>query len=85
MKQLNLFDNLEEKQKIKVGRPTTITADTIFKVKDDINKGLKNKAIILKHNITERTFFRIKKGDYDYLFEKALNDKIDDFSLDMCS
>jgi hypothetical protein len=85
MKQLTLFNNLEEKQKKRVGRPTSITADQVFKIKDDINNGIKNKVIISKHNITERSFFRIKKGDYDYLFEKALDDKIDDFSLDMCS
>lgn len=83
MKQLDLFGDVQEKPKRKVGRPTIITADTVFKVKDDINKGFKNKQIISKHNITERTFFRIKKGGYDYLFRKALDDKIEEFTLDM--
>ncbi|WP_191092477.1 hypothetical protein [Francisella sp. XLW-1] len=46
------------------------------------SKGFKNKKIISKHNITERTFFRIKKGGYDYLFKKALAEKVNDFSLD---
>lgn len=82
MKQLDLFGDAQEKSKRKVGRPTSITKDKVYKVKDDINKGLKNKTIISKHNITERTFYRIKKGNYDYLFEKALADKVDDFSLD---
>lgn len=87
MKQLDLFGDIEvkDKPKRKVGRPASITADIVFKVKDDINKGLKNKHIISKHKITERTFFRIKKGRYDYLFQKALADKVDDFSLDLCS
>ena len=82
MKQLDLFGDAKEKPKRKVGRPITISAEIVFKVKEDINKGLKNKKIISKNNITERTFYRIKKGNYDYLFEKALADKVDDFSLD---
>lgn len=84
MTQLDLFGNTQEKPKRKVGRPTTITADIVFKVKDDINKGLKNKQIISKQNITERTFFRIKKGKYDYLFKKALENTVNEFSLDFC-
>jgi hypothetical protein len=27
--------------------------------------------------------FRIKKGHYDYLFKKALADKVEDFSLSL--
>ena len=82
MEQLNLFEEIKNKPKRKVGRPITISAEIVLKVKDDINKGLKNKTIISKHKITERTFYRIKKGNYDYLFEKALANKVDDFSLD---
>lgn len=84
MNQLDLFNNAPAKLKRKVGRPTTITANIVFKVRDDINKGLKNKSIIKKHNISERTFYRIQKGNYDYLFKKALVQEVKDFSLDFC-
>ena len=73
MKQLNFFGHIEiQKPKKKVGRPTVLSSDIVFKVIDDINNGLKNQIIIKKYSITERTFFRIKKGGYDYLFKKAL-------------
>lgn len=82
MKQLNFFGDIEiEKPKRKVGRPTIISPETVFAVKDDINKGLKNKNIIKKHSITERTFYRIKKGGYNYLFKKALDQEVEGFSL----
>jgi len=83
MNQLNFFGDINiEKPKRKIGRPSSISTDTVFNVKDDINKGLKNKAIINKYTITERTFFRIKKGSYDYLFKKALAEQVNGFSLD---
>jgi hypothetical protein len=34
-----------------------------------------------KNNIKERTFFRIKKGDYDDLFNDAIKASADDFEL----
>ena len=83
MKQLNFLGDIEiEKLNRKVGCPSSISADTVFNVKDDINKGLKNKTIINKYTITERIFFMIKKGNYDYLFKKALIEQVNDFSLD---
>ena len=86
MKQLNFFGDIEiEKTKIKVGRPASISSETVFNVTDDINKGIKNKTIIKKYSITERTFFRIKKGDYNYLFKKAIDDNAKEFSLAFCN
>lgn len=86
MKQLNLFDKTESKNKPKrkVGRPLKLSPDTVYQVIDDINKKLKNKFIIQKNNISESTFYRIKRGEYDHLFKEAVADKIEDFSLDLC-
>ena len=81
MKQLDLF-NYTSKSK-KTGRPTKIDKEKVFSVKDDLNSGLSNKAIIVKHNIKERTFFRIKKGHYDDLFEKAVQSSVDEFALEL--
>ena len=80
MDQLDLFDCVAKVKK-KVGRPFSISSDTVFKIKDDIKRGLKNKKIIQKYEINERTFFRIKKGNYDYLFKEALEKSVDDFEL----
>ena len=65
MKQLDIFTNAEAEPSPKksVGRPSKINPKLVFDVIDDINKKLKNKKIIQKHDISERTFFRIKKGD----------------------
>jgi hypothetical protein len=77
--QLDLFDYIAKPKK--VGRPAKIDKETVFAVKDDLNKGLSNKVIIVKHNIKERTFFRIKKGDYDNLFKEAIQSSVNDFEL----
>ena len=85
MQQLKFFDDSSEKQsQRKAGRPCSITAEVVFAVKDDIKKGLKNAKIICKYKISERSFYRIKKGEYDNLFEKALENEIDKFELDFC-
>ena len=62
--QLDLFNDSKESKK--AGRPPQIAKEIVFAVKDDLNRGLSNKSIIKKHDIKERTFFRIKKGDYFY-------------------
>ncbi|MGQ4004736.1 hypothetical protein QIW49_07770 [Francisellaceae bacterium CB300] len=77
--QLDLFDFVSKSKKI--GRPVKIDKEKIFTVKDDLNKGLSNKLIMKKNNIKERTFFRIKKGDYDDLFKDAIKASADDFKL----
>ena len=33
--------------------------------------------------IKERTFFRIKKGDYDNLFKEAIKSSVNDFELEL--
>ena len=77
--QLDLFDYVSKTKKI--GRPAKIDKEKIFAVKDDLNKGLSNKSIMKKNNIKERTFFRIKKGEYDDLFKDAIKASADDFEL----
>ena len=79
IKQLDLFDYVSKPKK--AGRPSKIDKEKIFAVKDDLNKGLSNKAIMKKNNIKERTFFRIKKGDYDDLFKNAIKASADNFEL----
>ena len=79
--QLDLFDYNKEPKK--AGRPPQIAKEIVFAVKDDLNRGLSNKSIIKKHDIKERTFFRIKKGDYDTLFKEAIKSSVDDFELEL--
>jgi len=83
MKQLDIFAYIEEapKPKRRVGRPNKITPTLVLSVVDNIKKKHKNITIIKNHGITERTFFRIKKGEYNHLLEKALEAEVDDFSL----
>ena len=75
--QLDLFNDSKESKK--AGRPPQIAKEIVFAVKDDLNRGLSNKSIIKKHDIKERTFFRIKKGDYDNLFKEAIKSSVNDF------
>ena len=77
--QLDLFNDSKESKK--AGRPPQIAKEIVFAVKDDLNRGLSNKSIIKKHDIKERTFFRIKKGDYDNLFKEAIKSSVNDFEL----
>jgi hypothetical protein len=83
MKQLDIFAETESKPSPKrsVGRPSTITPKLVLDITDDINKNLPNKKIIKKHNINERTFFRIKKGFYNHLLAKAFESEVEEFSL----
>ena len=77
--QLDLFNDSKESKK--AGRPPQIAKEIVFAVKDDLNRGLSNKSIIKKHDIKERTFFRIKKGHYDNLFKEAIKSSVNDFEL----
>ena len=79
--QLDLFNDSKESKK--AGRPPQIAKEIVFAVKDDLNRGLSNKSIIKKHDIKERTFFRIKKGDYDNLFKEAIKSSVNDFELEL--
>ena len=77
--QLDLFNDSKESKK--AGRPPQIAKEIVFAVKDELKRGLSNKLIIKKHDIKERTFFRIKKGDYDNLFKEAIKSSVNDFEL----
>lgn len=66
----------------KQGRPHTITPKTVFDVLESIKSKKANKQIIQQLKISERTFFRIKKGDYEHLLKKHLDNELDNFSLD---
>jgi len=79
--QLDLFNDSKESKK--AGRPPQIAKEIVFAVKNDLNRGLSNKSIIKKHDIKERTFFRIKKGDYDNLFKEAIKSSVNDFELEL--
>ena len=83
MKQINLFDtpNLKPVVKRKVGRPNKVTPKIVFDVTDAINRRKSNKYIISHYQLTERTFFRIKKGEYNHLLKQYLNESVNDFSL----
>lgn len=86
MQQLFLFDDLPTQQKTthsKQGRPHTITPKTVFDVLESIKSKKSNKSIIKKYNLSERTFFRIKKGDYTHLLKKHLDDELDNFNLEI--
>ena len=79
--QLDLFNDSKESKK--AGRPPQIAKEIVFAVKDELKRGLSNKLIIKKHDIKERTFFRIKKGDYDNLFKEAIKSSVNDFELEL--
>jgi hypothetical protein len=85
MQQLFLFDDLPIQQKTtssKQGRPHTITPKNVFNILESIKSKKSNKKIIEQFKISERTFFRIKKGEYDHLLKKCLDNELDNFSLD---
>ena len=88
MQQLFLFDGTDNQSKTtqsKQGRPNTITPKTVFDVLESIKIKKANKQIIQQFKISERTFFRIKKGDYDHLLKKYLDEHLENFSLDFYS
>ena len=66
----------------KQGRPHTITPEIVFDVVESLKSKKSNQYIISKFKISERTFFRIKKGGYDHLLKKYLYNELDNFSLD---
>jgi hypothetical protein len=83
MQQLNIFNthNLKPSVKRKIGRPNKITPEIVFNVFDALKRRKPNKSIISKYQLTERTFFRIKKGHYNHLLKQYLNESVNDFSL----
>jgi hypothetical protein len=88
MKQLFLFDEPIKQQKApqkKQGRPHTLTPKKVFDVLESIKGKKSNSSIIRKYNLSERTFFRIKKGEYDHLLKKYLDQHLENFSLDFYS
>ncbi|MGQ4004782.1 hypothetical protein QIW57_08495 [Francisellaceae bacterium CB52] len=85
MQQLFLFDDTVNQSKAtqsKQSRPNTITPKTVFDVLESIKSKKANKQIIQQFKISERTFFRIKKGEYNHLLKKYLDNELDNFSLD---
>ena len=88
MKQLFLFDETAKQPKPpqkKQGRPHTLTTQKVFLVVEALKTQKSNQSIITKYNLSERTFFRIKKGDYDHLLKKYLDEQLENFSLDFNS
>lgn len=88
MQQLFLFDEIVKQSKTpqsKQGRPNTITPKIVFDVLESLKSKKTNKQIIQQLKISERTFFRIKKSEYDHLLKKNLNDNLENFSLDFFS
>ena len=83
MQQLKLFDtsNLKPSVKRKVGRPNKVTPKIVFDVTDALKYCKSNKYIISHYQLTERTFFRIKKGEYNHLLKQYLSESVNDFSL----
>jgi len=85
MEQLFLFDETIKQPKPtqkKQGRPHTLTPKKVFFVVEALKTQKSNQSIIKKYNVSERTFFRIKKGDYDHLLKKYLDEHLENFSLD---
>ena len=85
MKQLFFFDEPVKQQKTpvnKLGRPHTLAPKKVFRVLESIKKQISNKEIIKTFNLSERSFFRIKKGDYDHLLKQYLDEELQNFSLD---
>lgn len=88
MKQFDLFGGFSKPTKSKIktrnqGRPKTITPEIVFETKKLLSskKKISNDEIMQKLNLTKSTFYRIKKGDYDDLFEKFLKQSVQNFSL----
>jgi len=89
MKQFDLFDGFSKSTKSKSkkssqGRPKSITSEIVFETKKLLSSKIKisNDEIMQSLKISKSTFYRIKKGDYDDLFKKYLNDTLENFSLD---
>lgn len=89
MNQLDLFYGscILEKPKAKTrnqGRPKSVTPEIVFETKKMLSSKTKisNLEIMQKMNITKSTFYRIKKGDYDYLFKEYLQSCVQNFTLE---
>jgi len=85
MQQLFLLGDEVKKQKStqkKQGRPHTLTPKKVFCVVEATKMQKSNSDIIKEYNLSERTFYRIKKGDYDHLIKKYLDEHIENFILD---
>ena len=54
----------------KFGRPSKINKETVASVKKAIDKRVTISRIKLFHDISQVTYYRIKKGEYDHLLEK---------------
>lgn len=85
MNQLDLFrDKSQSKpKKRRVGRPNKLTPKLVFNVIKDIKSGKRNKKIIEKYKLNERTFFRIKSGFYNNLLKEAVEESSQYFSLEL--
>ena len=83
MKQLTLFDTsiLSSVTRRKVGRRNKVTPKIVFDVVEALKLGKSNKIIISQHQLTERTFFRIKKGEYSHLLKEYIKTVVDDLNL----
>lgn len=86
MQQLNLFNNDIKPHKSttfkKVGKPKTITSKQVYCTIESIKNKDKTDITLKKCNISRRTYFRIKKGDYNDLLKEYLDNNIDNFYLD---
>lgn len=79
MNQLDIFTYKPKKSNQKV------TPELVLAVVEAIknNKKLSNKDLIEKLQISRRTYYRIKSGDYDHLLQKAVEESVDTFSLEL--
>lgn len=87
MEQLSFFQALDNKTTSATKKTITrqaITPKIVFMVLESIKMKKANKHIIQKFNLSDRTFFRIKKGEYNHLLKKYLDEHLENFSLD-CS
>ena len=86
MKQLDIFtlQEIDLKVKLPPGRPLLLTSSLVLLIIEDIkNKKMSNIEIMQKHNVKQRTFYRIKKGDYNHLLQEALEVSVDNFRLQL--
>jgi len=83
MKQLDLF-NFEVAKSKSVGRPNVISTKQALSIITEIRKSkFTNVEIMKKHNLKPRTFYRLKKGNYNHLLDEAISEAVDEFSLEL--
>jgi len=51
------------------GRPSKITKDVVTQIKEDLGNGLTTADILKQMDVSRSTFFKIKKGKYDFLLK----------------